>query len=122
MIGIGLDLCEIARMERLLEKNDAFLRRYFTPSEQAYILGRGKAAAQSMAGIFAAKEALFKALGTGLGALPLTDISVERTEKGRPFYALTGIAAETFEALGATRALLSLTHEAGVAAAVAVIE
>lgn len=122
MIGIGLDLCEIARMERLLEKNDSFLRKYFTPSEQAYILGRGKVAAQSMAGIFAAKEALLKALGTGLGALPLTDISVEHGETGKPFYALTDMAAETFEALGATRALLSVTHEAGVAAAVAVIE
>ena len=122
MIGIGIDLCEIVRMEK--KKDDAaFLRRYFTPEEQAYLAARGKTAAQSMAAMFAAKEALLKAMGTGIGGgIPLADISVAHAESGKPEYRLTGMAAQKMEKLGATHAWLSLTHEAGLAAAVAVIE
>ena len=123
MIGIGIDLCEIARMERILNTGDAFLQRYFTPCEQAYIQERGKTAAQSMAAIFAAKEAFLKALGIGIdGQIPLADVEIRHTESGQPEYALTGAAQEKLAALGATRAMLSLTHEAGMAAAVAIIE
>lgn len=123
MIGIGLDMCEIARMERLLTKDSSFLQRYFSAEEQAYILARGKTAAQSMAAMFAAKEALLKAMGIGLGGgLSLKDICIAHTEQGQPLYVLLGAAAEKLKALGGSRALLSLTHEAGIAAAVALIE
>ncbi len=122
MIGIGMDLCEIARMEKLLLKNDAFLKRYFTAEEQAYILSKGKGAAQSMAAIFAAKEALFKAMGTGVSGHAFTEVLVLHNDKGQPYYSLQGAAAKTFAALGAQRAHLSLTHEAGVAGAVAILE
>jgi len=60
--GLGLDLCEIARMETLLE-NQHFLERYFGEEEISYIRSKGRNAAQTLAGIFAAKEALAKALG-----------------------------------------------------------
>lgn len=113
--GIGLDLCGIARMEPLLG-DGRFLARYFTPAEQAYIRGRGQAAASAMAGIYAAKEAFLKALGIGI-ALPLADIGVTHTALGQPVYALTGQAADA--AAGASF-LLSITHDAGVAAAVCV--
>lgn len=123
MIGIGLDMCEIARMERLLAKDSSFLQRYFTAEEQAYILSRSKTAAQSMAAMFAAKEALLKAMSIGLGGgLSLNDICIAHTEQGQPYYVLLGPAAEKLQALGGSRALLSLTHEAGIAAAVALIE
>ena len=65
--GIGCDLCAIPRMEEILQ-DGRFLRRYFTADERAYILDRVQAA-QTAAGIFAAKEALLKALGTGFRAL-----------------------------------------------------
>ena len=123
MTGIGIDLCEIARMERLLQENDRFLQRYFAPEEQAYIQGRGKTAAQSMAAMFAAKEALLKALGIGIdGSLPLADICVHHAQNGQPCYRLSATAQAMLEAAGASRALLSITHEGGMAAAVAVID
>ena len=115
--GLGLDLCEISRMERLLE-DDRFLNRYFTPEEIAYIRGRGRAAAQSMAGIFAAKEALGKALGTGIG-FELREAEVRHTAEGCPFYAFSGALKEK---TGGDRFWLSITHDGGMAAAVCVRE
>ena len=61
IIGVGADLCAVERMEMLLQ-DSAFLKRYFHPDEQAYILSRGVFSASSMAGCFAAKEAFVKAL------------------------------------------------------------
>ena len=111
--GIGIDLCEIARMQTLLDEGRS-LRRMFTEEEQAYIAGKGASAAQTMAGMFAAKEAVLKALGTGM-TIPMTDIVISHTELGQPVATLTGKAAE----FGGTL-LISITHEAGMAAAFAV--
>ena len=123
MIGIGLDLCEIARMDRLLQQGETFLQRYFTPLEQEYIKSKGGNAPQSMAAIFAAKEALLKALGRGLGqGLSLKDIEIGHEENGRPYYHLSPKAQSALTALGGSRAFLTLTHEAGMAAAMAVVE
>lgn len=123
MIGIGLDLCQIARMEKLLQEGEGFLRRYFTQEEQEYIKARGKTGAQSMAAMYAAKEAFLKALGTGIGGgVSLLEVGVAHESGGRPAYRLTGEALEKMKELGASRAWLSLTHEAGLAGAMAVIE
>ena len=111
--GIGIDLCEIARMQTLLDEGRS-LRRMFTEEEQAYIAGKGASAAQTMAGMFAAKEAVLKALGTGM-TVPMTDVVISHTELGQPVATLTGKAAE----FGGT-VLVSITHEAGMAAAFAV--
>ena len=111
--GIGIDLCEIARMQTLLDEGRS-LRRMFTEEEQAYIAGKGASAAQTMAGMFAAKEAVLKALGTGM-TVPMTDVVISHTELGQPVATLTGKAA----AFGGT-VLVSITHEAGMAAAFAV--
>ena len=113
--GIGIDLCEIARMQTLLDEGRS-LRRMFTEEEQAYIAGKGASAAQTMAGMFSAKEAVLKALGTGM-TVPMTDIVISHTELGQPIVTLTGKAA----AFGGT-VLVSITHEAGMAAAFAVWE
>ena len=70
---------------------------------------------------FAAKEAFLKAAGTGLGGFPLAELQTLRKESGAPYYALEGSAAEWLQAQG-LRAHLSLTHEAGLAAAMTVLE
>lgn len=123
MIGIGIDLCEIARMERVLQQKRGFLTRYFTPEEQAYILARGKMGAQSLAAMFAAKEALLKALGVGLsGGISMQEIQVLHEDTGRPLLQLHGKATEKLAALGGQKIHVSLCHEAGMAAAVVVLE
>lgn len=111
--GLGVDLCEIARMQRLLDEGHP-LRRMFTEAEQAYIRSKGAAAAQTMAGLFAAKEAVLKALGTGL-SIPMTDIVIAHTNLGQPVITLAGKAAE----MGG-HVMISITHEGGMAAAFAV--
>ena len=110
--GIGIDLCEIARMQRLLEEERS-LRRMFTAEEEAYLRGKGASAAQTMAGLFAAKEAVLKALGTGM-SIAMTDIVISHTALGQPIVTLTGKAA----AFGGS-IMVSITHEAGMAAAFA---
>ena len=121
MIGLGLDLCEIARIERMLQKGDAFLRRFFTEEERAYVAAKGNAGAASAAAMFAAKEAFLKAAGTGLGGFALTDLTVLRKESGAPYFALTGPAAE-WTAANALTPHLSLTHENGLACAFVILE
>jgi len=114
--GLGLDLCAVSRMEPLVQ-DKRFLSRFFTEEEAAYIASRGKAAAQSMAGIFAAKEAFVKALGIG-ASIPLRDVGVTHTEAGQPCYALTGQAAALAQSCAC---MLSITHEGDMAAAVCLI-
>lgn len=115
--GLGLDLCEISRMEKE-DVRSRLLRRCFTEAERAYIASRGASAAQTMAGVWAAKEAALKALGVGL-ALPMTDIEVLHTPTGQPYFHMMGKAAEL--ANGGSF-LLSITHDGGMAAAVCVWE
>ena len=123
MNGLGIDLCEISRIEAAIAKNDRFLERWYTQQEQDYIRSRGKAGAQSAAAMFAAKEAFLKAVGTGIGrGIAMTDIAVHHDELGAPQYALTGEAEKKMGEMGANRAWLSLSHESGMAAAVCVIE
>ena len=123
MIGLGVDLCEISRIEKTLEKGDSFLNRYYAPSEREWLSACGAVKAQSAAAMFAAKEALLKALGVGLsGGAAMNEIAVEHDESGCPRYALTGAAARLLRERGAKTAYLSLTHEAGMACAVCVIE
>ena len=123
MKGLGIDLCEISRIEAALKKNDRFLERWYTQEEQAYIRKRCNAGAQSAAAMFAAKEAFLKAVGTGIGrGITLTDIAVHHDEMGAPHYVLTGEAETRMGEMGAQHAWLSISHEGGMAAAVCVIE
>ena len=120
IIGVGLDLCEIARMEKLLQ-SERFLARFFSEAEQAYIQSKGKAGAASMAGLFAAKEAFTKALGTGITA-DIRGISVLHDAYGAPYYSLEGEYARLAEDRRIDSFFLSITHDGGVAAAVCVAE
>lgn len=111
--GLGIDLCQIPRMAELLASGRP-LRRMFTEAEEAYIRAKGAAAAQTMAGLFAAKEAVLKALGTGL-SIAMTDVVITHTALGQPQATLTGKAAD----MGGS-VLISITHEGDMAAATAV--
>ena len=101
MIGLGLDLCEIARIGTAMEKGEGFLARYFTPEERAYLAQRGKSAAQSAAAMFAAKEAFLKALGVGLSGgiamvWPLRSMFVDSHRKARtPFLPMVANSARS---------------------------
>lgn len=108
-LSVGLDIVEIARIKKAAQGNRAFLKRVFSPSEIAYCKGK-KSCWQHFAVRFAAKEAVYKALG--LEGVALRDISVARDSDGRPSVVLRG------KPLPAVA--LSLTHSDHYAAAVAV--
>ena len=112
---IGLDLLEIERLERALERRPALAERLFTEAERGYVAGRARPG-QHLAARFCAKEAVAKALG--LGGWSFQDVEVVATG-GAPQVRLSGAAAERAEQLGAA-VTVSLTHTETIAAAVAV--
>lgn len=120
VVGLGLDVCSVERLRKILEgpRGDRFIDRVFTEAEQALCRGRADAAA-AFAGRFAAKEALVKALGAPKGVRWL-DMEITRGD-GPPFFKLGGVAEAELKKRGCT-ALLSLTHDAGVAAAVVILQ
>lgn len=115
--GIGVDIVEISRMERILSRTPSFRSRVFTPEEQAYCDASARPAAH-YACRFAAREAVAKALGTGFtqGVSPHT-ISVTRDESGKPAVLLTGAAEELRQSLGINEIALSLSFNSDVAVA-----
>jgi holo-[acyl-carrier protein] synthase len=123
IVGSGIDLTEIARIQQSLDRfGQRFLNRIYTPAEQAYCLRKRKAA-ESLAARFAAKEAGAKALGTGIShGVNWLEIEVVRAPGGRPTLVFHGRAAEMALSLGAARAVLSLTHTRDLAMASVVLE
>ncbi len=119
MIGIGIDTVEVDRFRRVLEKRPGMVDRLFTPAEQAYGR-RQRDPSERLAARFAAKEAVMKALGVGLGAFAFRDVEVVKAPSGAPSVALTGRAAALAVERGVTDWRLSLTHSSLVAEAVAV--
>jgi holo-[acyl-carrier protein] synthase len=118
IVGLGVDICEIARMERALARHPTMRDRVFTPDEIAYCESKGRPA-ESFAGRFAAREAVIKAIGGYRGRL-WHDISVVRHPSGAPSIALTGNAKRRADALGLSRVLITVTHEKTNAIAFAV--
>jgi holo-[acyl-carrier protein] synthase len=118
VLGIGVDVVEIARIRRLMERwQDRFLRRVFTDGELEYALRRHDPA-EHLAARFAAKEATLKALGTGLSmGIRWREMEVRRDRGQRPTLALSGRTAELGEARGVRRLHVSLAHDAGIAMA-----
>ena len=113
--GVGIDLCRISRFEDE-QRREKFMLRYYAPEEQEYIRQKGRGQAQSAAGIYAAKEAVLKAMGTGI-TCPLQDVIILRHPSGQPYVHLVGEAAAL--APGGSWQL-SITHEGDMAAAIAV--
>ena len=119
--SIGVDMLEIARMERVMKRRPSFLRRVFTDEERAYCESFARPA-EHYAARFAAREAVLKALGTGFsGGIGLKDVSVANDESGRPIAVLTGRAAEIAAEQGVQEVALSLSHTHDVAVANAVL-
>jgi len=120
IVGLGVDICEIARMERAISRHATLRDRVFTPEEIAYCDAKARPA-ESFAGRFAAREATIKALG-GYRGRRWQDISVTRHPSGAPSIRLDGNAKRRADALGVTDVLISFTHErmSAVAFAIAV--
>lgn len=123
ILGIGIDLVEIARVERLLERHGARAQqRLFTPGEIEYCSGAGRPG-ESFAARFAAKEAFFKAVRTGWGqGVEWTDVEVVSAPSGAPELRLHGGARRRAHELGARRMHLSLTHSGTAAGAFLILE
>jgi len=126
IVGIGVDAVDVARLRAVLDRRPGFAARFFTEAEQADSR-RGPDPAESLAARFAAKEAVMKALRTGLGGFALTEIEVRRgagrgATAGAPSLVLHGAAAALAARCGAGRFHLSLTHTAEVAVAFVVAE
>ncbi|HXA74557.1 MAG TPA: holo-ACP synthase, partial [Acidimicrobiales bacterium] len=126
IVGVGVDAVDVTRFRRVLDRRPNFAARCFTEGERADASCSADSV-QSLAARFAAKEAVMKALGTGIGAFALTDVEVCRTggtdaTRNAPYVVLTGKAAELAWAHGASRFHLSLTHTDDVAIAFVVAE
>lgn len=122
ILGIGIDLVEVARMEQALARGERFTRRLFTEAEVVYCR-RHKVPARHFAARFAAKEAGMKAIGTGWSnGVGWKDFEVRLDPRGRPHLLLSGRAAELALAMGATHSVISLAHDGGLATAVVVLE
>jgi holo-[acyl-carrier protein] synthase len=118
IVGLGVDMCEIARMERAITRHSTLRDRVFTPEEIAYCDSKARPA-ESYAGRFAAREATIKALG-GYGGRLWQDISVTRHASGAPAIRLDGNAKRRADALGIRDVLITFTHEKTSAVAFAI--
>ncbi|MGN7861588.1 holo-ACP synthase [Microbacterium sp. 22303] len=114
IIGTGIDLVDIPRFERTVARTPRLMQRLFAPSEQALRL-------PSLAARYAAKEALIKALG-GSDGVHWTEIEIASEPSGRPYFVLSGSTQAAVAERGITTLHLSLTHDAGLAAAYVVAE
>jgi len=114
IIGVGIDVVDIERFGASLSRTPNLAERLFTPDERTRALA-------SLAARFAAKEALAKALGAP-GDMHWHDAEVVSESSGRPLFELRGTVLARADALGATSVHLSLSHDAGIASAVVVLE
>jgi holo-[acyl-carrier protein] synthase len=123
ILGVGIDIIEVARVKASHERfGERFLNRLLLADEIAYCLSH-KNSAPFIAARFAAKEAISKAFGTGVGAqLGWQDLEIRRKKSGEPFVVLHGKGKELFASRGAKRLLVSLSHTENYAAATAVLE
>ncbi|MEZ4389303.1 MAG: holo-ACP synthase [Candidatus Krumholzibacteriia bacterium] len=112
LLGLGTDIVSVERIGQLVDRHGArFLDRVYRPEEQAVLARHGRAATAALAARWAAKEACVKALGARAPGIAYRDIEVVRSSSGEPRLRLHGRAATALAALGATRALVSLSHE-----------
>ncbi|MEG1256134.1 holo-ACP synthase [Clostridium sp.] len=121
IIGVGVDIVEIRRIKGILDKNNGFLEKIFTNNEIEYLKSRNLRP-EYVAGRFAAKEAVSKALGTGFRGFTFKDIVVESTTLGKPIVTLRGKAKMIANKTGNTNIHLSISHGCDNAIAYAVLE
>jgi len=119
MIKCGIDLLRISRMAEVNPAIRArFIWRVYTPAE----INQAGDDNEALSGIFAAKEAVSKALGTGIGRVSWQDIEIVHAPSGEPVVTLRGAALEAAQARGLSKWAVSITHEGGMAAAIAVAQ
>lgn len=126
VLGVGTDLVEVARIEKALERHgDKLLHRVLSDSERERIPDRSNRAgylANYLAKRFAIKEAVSKALGTGIAqGVSLHDIELFKSESGQPYVELSGAAKEHMLRLGGVSVQVSLSDDAGLVSAFAVL-
>ena len=123
ILGTGIDIIEVTRIAASYEKfGERFVNRILLPDEIAYCRSH-KDPAPFLAARFAAKEAISKAFGTGIGAqLGWQDMEIRRKESGEPYVVLHGKGEQLFATRNAKRLLISLSHTANYAAAMATLE
>lgn len=119
--GVGIDVVDLDRIRAALERTPSLVERVFTPAERALAHGR-RDPVPTLAARFAAKEAVMKALGVGLGAIDWHDVEVVREDSGRPHLRVSGRAAALAHAAGVRTWHVSLSHSALVATAVVAAE
>ncbi len=117
--GIGVDTVSTVRIEKSM-KSDSFMCRVFG-AEEIELFKKKKYSAETAAANFAAKEAFGKALGTGIFSFSLREVQALRAEGGAPYYEFSGKLRDIMTQKK-LRAVLSLTHESGLATAFAVLE
>ncbi|WP_462331913.1 holo-ACP synthase [Schwartzia sp. (in: firmicutes)] len=120
-IRTGIDLVEVGRVEKAIKKQH-FIDTVYTKAEQEYCDARGKGRAASYAARWAGKEAVLKALGTGLSGGSLTEIEILNDEAGCPHVTLSGKLSERAASLGISEISVSLTHVKEYAAASCCVE
>lgn len=121
IIGIGIDITEVARFRRWL-RDAHLLRRYFSDQEIDDVRAKGDGQAESLAGRFAAKEAFAKAMGTGFRNMGLRDLTVWSDRLGKPSIEMSGPAKVLFHERGGHTVFLSISHEESHAVAMVVVE
>ena len=119
--GIGVDIIEIERIKEAIDKNKSFLEKIFTENEIEYLKTRNMRP-EYVAGRFAAKEAVSKALGTGFRDFKFTDIEIDRTALGKPVVILKGKAKMIAQKSGKYKINVSISHDMSKAIAYAVME
>jgi holo-[acyl-carrier protein] synthase len=115
IVGIGVDLVDVERVRRILERHPTFTRRVFTPDEIGYCEGQASPP-EAYAARWAAREACRKSLG-GIPGMRWVDVKVDRAPTGAPSLVLGGSSLARAEALGVSRVMVALTHERRMAAA-----
>ena len=122
ILGVGIDIIEVPRIARQLSEDVGLKRRLFTEREVAYCEGK-RFEAQYYAARFAAKEALLKALGTGLrGRMKWTDIEIVNDDAGKPAILVSGRVEDLVGKSGISRIHVSLSHVKDVASAIVIAE
>lgn len=121
IIGVGVDLVDVARFERTISKNPNVLERLFVSSELQNSGESSDARVRSLAGKFAAKEAFVKAM-RGAEGLHWHEVVLEKTAEGAPVFVVSGESANVIEALGVRQVHVSISHDAGAAMAFVVAE
>lgn len=117
MMTTGVDIVQISRIEKILNtKKDLFLNRVFTEKEIDYISKKGNSS-NTVAGLYASKEAISKALGTGVGKIALKDMEITHNDNGKPLVNISPEKDYILKGLGINRFDLSISHDGDYAVA-----